>query len=462
MPPLTFSAKILGAGAAVVAALAAAPAQANGAFPGGAEILAPPDRPQGIVLGTNFGLVLSDDGGAHWRWTCEHGASAGAVRYGVARGDSRRILALTGNTLVVTEDGGCGWTRVATKPENVLLDYFIDPADPLRVLGLLESVETRRFSVGSIDLRELGTPARMLYTAPVEDTLSTIEVAHADPRVVYATQNPRVGPARTRLIRSDDGGQTWAMITPEGAPEYADLRIAAVDPTSAQKLYFRASRPRQQGEGLLVSEDGGRTVRAAFFTMGGLSALLVLENGEVLLAEGDGTVGRLHRSNDGGATFQQLPAATIQARSLAERAGEVYAATNHTTDGYAIGVSHDRGATWEGLMSFDAVGAIDACGDLPALCREACTRLVAGGIFSEGVCLAGLAPADAGPSADGPVEPISPPAGCGCRLGGAASPGGLGLLAAALIVPAAKRRARGGRSRDGQRAVSSRAQSVAG
>ncbi|HXU84050.1 MAG TPA: sialidase family protein [Polyangia bacterium] len=455
MPPLTCSAKILGAGAAVAVMLAAASAHANGAFPGGAEILAPADRPQRIVLGTNFGLVLSDDGGAHWRWTCEHDASAGALRYGVARGDSRRILALTSNTLVVTEDGGCGWTRVATKPENVLIDYFIDTADPLRVLGLLESVETRQFFVGSLDLRQLGTPAQGLYTAPVEDTLTTIEVARSQPRVVYATQNPRVGPERTHLVRSDDGGQTWAMITPQGAPEYADLRIAAIDPTSAQKLYFRASRPREQGEGLLVSEDGGATVRAAFFTMGALSALLVLESGEVLLAEGDGTISHLHRSDDGGATFRQLPAVTIQARSLAERDGLVYAATNHTTDGYAIGVSRDRGATWQGLMSFDAVGAIDGCGDLPALCREVCTRLVAGRIFSEGTCLAGPAPADAGPSADGPAEPTKPPAGCGCRLAGRwGGQGAVALLVVALIAAAGARRARGERPRSGSVAPS--------
>ena len=42
---------------------APSPARANGAFPDAENILTPADRPQEIVLVTNFGLVTSTDGG---------------------------------------------------------------------------------------------------------------------------------------------------------------------------------------------------------------------------------------------------------------------------------------------------------------------------------------------------------------------------------------------------------------
>src|SRR5262245_46799821 len=56
-----------------VLVIAAAPlvARANGAFPDSENILTPADRPQDILLVTNFGLVSSSDGGQTWLWSCE-------------------------------------------------------------------------------------------------------------------------------------------------------------------------------------------------------------------------------------------------------------------------------------------------------------------------------------------------------------------------------------------------------
>ena len=38
-------------------------AAANGAFPDSDAVMVPVDRPQQIMLATNFGLIISDDGG---------------------------------------------------------------------------------------------------------------------------------------------------------------------------------------------------------------------------------------------------------------------------------------------------------------------------------------------------------------------------------------------------------------
>ena len=61
--------------AGVVMGIAAA-ARADGAFPAGEAVLVPADNPQEIFLVTNFGVVLSEDGGATWSWSCEQDANA--------------------------------------------------------------------------------------------------------------------------------------------------------------------------------------------------------------------------------------------------------------------------------------------------------------------------------------------------------------------------------------------------
>ena len=77
-----------------IVALALTPAQAaraNGAFPQAGQILLPADCPDALVLGTNFGLVVSEDAGRTWRWACEHGASTAGFLYQQAAPPSRRI-----------------------------------------------------------------------------------------------------------------------------------------------------------------------------------------------------------------------------------------------------------------------------------------------------------------------------------------------------------------------------------
>src|SRR6476620_2413045 len=66
---------LLGIGAA------ARPAAANGAFPESDAVLLPVDHPQRIILSTNFGLIISDDDGATWQWTCVSAETSMASTY---------------------------------------------------------------------------------------------------------------------------------------------------------------------------------------------------------------------------------------------------------------------------------------------------------------------------------------------------------------------------------------------
>src|SRR5579871_5644780 len=94
--------------AALVIGMPAA-ARADGAFPAGQGVLVPADRPQEIVLVTNFGVVLSEDGGATWTWSCEQDANALGMLYQLGPQPRHRLFAIANEQLVYSDDESCSW-----------------------------------------------------------------------------------------------------------------------------------------------------------------------------------------------------------------------------------------------------------------------------------------------------------------------------------------------------------------
>src|SRR5688572_23928094 len=111
---------------------------ANGAFPESDAVLLPAERPQQIILSTNFGLILSDDGGASWQWSCERPETAMGTLYTMGAAPDHRLYSLSPDVgLAVSADGSCSWRRSGGALADVAAgDYFPDPVDPARVLAL--------------------------------------------------------------------------------------------------------------------------------------------------------------------------------------------------------------------------------------------------------------------------------------------------------------------------------------
>src|SRR5437868_895097 len=65
-------------------------AAADGAFPDSMQIFVPAEAPHRIVLGTNFGLIISDDDGATWEWSCEPRNDDNTILYQKAASPSQR------------------------------------------------------------------------------------------------------------------------------------------------------------------------------------------------------------------------------------------------------------------------------------------------------------------------------------------------------------------------------------
>src|SRR4051812_31916470 len=112
--------------------------RANGAFPDEFSVHLPASAPRRIFIGTNFGLVVSEDDGATWRYACEPyvvGAISNAILYQL--GSDGTMFAASLGGLTRSSDSGCTWARSGGMVAALsITDFFVDPNDPSFVLAI--------------------------------------------------------------------------------------------------------------------------------------------------------------------------------------------------------------------------------------------------------------------------------------------------------------------------------------
>jgi hypothetical protein len=381
---------------AIACALAAVPAaaRANGAFPDSQTVLTPADRPNEIVLVTNFGLVISEDGAQSWQWSCEREDNAFGQLYQLGPPPRRRLFATTSKGLAFSDDGSCGWQIAGgALSTQAVTDFFPDPSDANRVLAI--AISNAVYAVfGSSDGGATFGPT--VYQASGGDAITGVEIARSDPKVVYLAMNTSAD-TRPKLARSVDGGARFAetdLMQDLGA---GIIRIIAVDPQDPKLVWLRWMAPEAQA--IAVTRDGGATASKPLPIAGYFTSFVQLPNGTLLVGAviDSGTTSILYRSRDGGRNFDPV-AGGPKIRALSHRDGLLYAATENFGDGYALGVSSDEGTTWRGVMSYDQIPAIVACLRGNAQCQASCEGLAGlgpmspGMIWEEAVCTANPPP----------------------------------------------------------------------
>src|SRR4029077_4082055 len=132
------------------------------------------DRPQEILLVTNFGLVTSADGGATWLWSCEQDTKALGSLYQLTRVPRNRLIALANQTLVYSDDRSCGWqTASGAVAGQSITDAFLDPVSGTRVLAI--GVANQVFSLfPSTDAGTTFGPA--IYQAATGQNVTGVEI----------------------------------------------------------------------------------------------------------------------------------------------------------------------------------------------------------------------------------------------------------------------------------------------
>lgn len=385
-------------------------ALADGAFPDSSQILLAADKPNEIIVGTNFGILITEDDGHSWRWICEEAFATYATIFTLTAAPDDTLLIAAPAGLLASHDGGCTFT---TPSGNNLSDIFADPKDAhhafaISTLGNDAGIAYSGLYQASTDPTTVGT---LIYSSRPSAFLTGAEIAQTAPpsraRPIYLTMSDaNFDPLHPFVLRSDDGGQNFAAFDHANSLSGGGLRLAAVDPTDPLKLYLRLLG--QAGDSLVISEDGGEHVRVALPLAHSMSSFLRQADGTLLVGTRESPS---YLSSDGGQHFSEWSSAP-HLRALAERDGVLYVAADNFADGFAIAKSSDRGAHFTSLLRFDQLLGPLQCGQVPQICAAPWERL------SSQLGIGGAV--DAGVDSGQPID-LTPSASGGCTVGGKSS-----------------------------------------
>ena len=140
-------------------------------------------------------------------------------------------------------------------------------------------------------------------------------------------------------------------------------------------------------QSLALTVDGGTSATKPVTINGDFNSFTRLPSGTILVGGvvEYSTRPGLFRSHDRGTTFEMV-ANPPAIRALSQRGGKVYGAADNFGDGYALGTSTDEGTTWQALMTYADVKAINPC--LKAYCQTTCEAEVMVSLWTEDVCTA--------------------------------------------------------------------------
>ena len=382
--------------ALALAVLVASGARADGAFPTGVSVLLPAGAPQRILVGTTFGLVLSEDAGATFRYVCEPyvtGSGATVLIYQAAADGA--ILAAHQDALSLSADLGCSWTRASGLAPLLVVDAFVDPSNPSSVVALAWPPAGGASLFASADGGRSFGPALLASGTPsvhADERLVSVEIAASAP-VIYVTTfafPSASSPAGSAaLLRSGDGGASWTRFELGVGPS-VQVKIAQVDPADANTVYLLVSVGG--ADEVRVTADGGATVQP-------LLAPNAFLDGFVRASDGT-----LYAGTASGDFYVRAPGATgferragPQLRCLGESAGRVYACGNSVVDGYDLATTDDRGKSFQKLLSFTQILGPATCPAVQSACAadfDLLQRTLAGAP-SAGSCSCGQPSGDA-------------------------------------------------------------------
>ena len=294
-------------------------------------------------------MFRSNDAALTWSRLAAVGYAGGTVMLPPSYPDDARIFAAGSNALQVSDDDGQTFHPLTSVGGPATMSPDFDSGDPTILIGTApgwlyhddtgqaepltlapppagsqlnfgyvgtDDAGSRRLLVGAIDPTQ-GSPSAPvvnLCTGSVCRTVAELTGAQGAPAIAVSTSFSRDATAfawrGSHLYRSGDGGETFEPVTlpSPGA-------VQALTDDGAGTFYAALSGVSADGAagGLVASRDGGRTWKrlgADTALDGGVSAIAVLSNGELLAAPASLDAGGLLHSTDGGRTWKQVePAA---------------------------------------------------------------------------------------------------------------------------------------------------------
>jgi photosystem II stability/assembly factor-like uncharacterized protein len=162
------------------------------------------------------------------------------------------LVATAGQGILRSVDDGASWHRLGLKEaiefDGTVRSIVVDPSNPARVLAGAD--------VGMCVSDDGGAHFRLVASPMDGQAVWSIAYDPVDPRVVYAGTG---APARARMFRSRDGGDSWSALDVE-MPEFCQgvnrprILTICVNPVEPNEVWFGV----EEG-GAWRSRDGGDT-----------------------------------------------------------------------------------------------------------------------------------------------------------------------------------------------------------
>lgn len=420
------------------------PAFANGRFPAAQQVVFGVGPHAGrVTFRTTFGLLVSDDRGATFRWLCE-GALFSAPEFGPSIDPAVEIDARGRSVygfrygLRAWTPGRCGVEEDLSLRGREVLDLTSTP-DRSVIYGIETPLGERQWILRAAP-EGLSFARRGEGIANVR--LATIDVAPTNPQRLYlsglddALDTPL-------LLRSDDGGDTVTRVDIAQSALGEDVFIAAMHPSDPDALWLRTNV--DLGSTLVRVREGGRVAETVARTADRMLGFARSADGETVWY---GSInGGLHRSDDGGDTFTRV--SDLRVLCLAVHEGELWACGDWIRGPFALGRSSDGGRTFTPVLQFrDIVGPVACAGQGDDDCEPRWSTLRSD--LNAAMSRDAGAPRDVPDVVDvagaqGDASTVAAPArGCGCRAGRGGGASALWLALAALTWRrGARSRARG-------------------
>lgn len=356
---------------ALALALTCPSAFANGRYPATNSFVFSPNDPDQWILRVTFGLLVSRDHGKSWDWVCER--ALGIVgdedpMYAVM--PSGAILTSTLRGVAVTRDGMCTFPVLTALGARAFVDLTSRAAAANEVI-VLASPRVGDAADGSplydSELLETADDAQTFTSlgTPFPDRSfsgETVDIAPSDRERLYVTgvKNKGLETRTARLFTSRNRGKTWTSIEVPLEGSETGLFIAAVDPQTADRVYLRTSNGFELPTRLIVSDDGGNSIRTIFTAKSPLGGFATSPDGKRVWV--GSSLDGLHAASTGDFVFSQRSRIEIQCLAVSPDGGLL--ACSNERHGFVAGVSTDDGATFEPILRFCNIrGPLQGCAE---------------------------------------------------------------------------------------------------
>jgi photosystem II stability/assembly factor-like uncharacterized protein len=144
--------------------------------------------------------------------------------------DKHLYLGTTNSWIYQSQDGGASWQRLAklAKTDDLLLDNIVvDSSDPNTLLVGAWVVD---HPDGGLFISHDAGKTWTTVAAMKGQSIRALTQAPSDPKTVIAGTLKGV-------FRSEDGGQTWNRITPDGSMDLHEVESIAIDPKDPHTIY---------------------------------------------------------------------------------------------------------------------------------------------------------------------------------------------------------------------------------